>query len=242
MSDAVALLPAAGAATRLDGVMKELLPIVFRRSDRGLLPVPALVHALENVAAEGFDRAIVVVSPAKLELVRVLGDGSELGLRIAWVVQPRPSGLSDAVVRGLEWTGGRRAVLLLPDAVFEPRSALRRVADDDADVTLAIFPTDRPQELGPVETDGNRVVRVLEKPDRDCPPNTWGIMGMSPRFQTWLTGRVRSDPALGALSVGPHVNDAISTGLSTRAFRMQGHYRDLGTPHGLEDWVLGREP
>ena len=52
MSDAVALLPAAGAATRLDGVMKELLPIVFRRSDRGLLPVPALVHALENVAAD----------------------------------------------------------------------------------------------------------------------------------------------------------------------------------------------
>jgi len=234
----IAILPAAGAATRLDGAMKEMLPVVFRPAAGGLVPVPALLHSLQTVAEAGISRAIVVVAPSKLELVRLLMDGAESGVELCWVIQPEPAGLTEAIVRGLGWAGGSRAVLVLPDTLFAPTSALTDVAGHTADLALAVFPVDRPELLGPVVHDHGLVRQVLDKPSGPCPANSWGLIGMSPRFQRWLSTRVAADPALGRVPVGLHINDAIAAGLSTIALPYDGWFRDLGTPRGLADWVL----
>ncbi len=236
----IAILPAAGSASRLRGAVKELLPVVLEPADGGLVPVPALAHALRTCAAAGIGRAVAVVSPAKLELVRWLGDGRACGLSLGWVVQPEPVGLTDAVLRGLAWAGGRRAVVVLPDTLYRPADALSRVLAASGDVVLGVFPTDRPHELGPVVLDGDRVVRVLEKPSGPCPPNTWGLLALSSRFQGWLADRVAAEPELGRLSIGAHADAAIEAGLEVRAVAFPGgSYRDLGTPRSLADWVAG---
>jgi glucose-1-phosphate thymidylyltransferase len=240
--DVVAILPAAGAATRLRGAFKELLPLVFERGDDGgLLPVPALAHALRACARAGIRDAVAVVSPAKLELVRTLQDGSELGLSIAWVVQPQPAGLTEAIVRALRWTAGRRVLLVLPDAVIEPGTALRAVIEAPGDVVLGVFPTDRAHELGPVgldPSDPSRVITVFEKPAGVHPANTWGLVMMSADFCVWLCERVARDPALGAWSIGLHVDAAVREGRDVRAVDFPtGSFRDLGTPRGLADWI-----
>lgn len=236
--DTIAILPVAGAATRVHGGPKELVPVVLERVEGGLVPVPALAHTLRTCAAAGVTRAVVIVSPARLESVRWLGDGAAHGVSLAWVVQPEPKGLTDAVLRGLAWSGGRRAALLLPDTLHRPADALARVLAADGDATLGVFPTDRPEELGPVVLDGERVTRVLEKPTGACPSNTWGLMVLSPRFQGWLRARVAADPELGRPSIGTHVDAALAAGLDVRAVVFQdGRFLDLGTPRGLADWV-----
>lgn len=233
-----AVLPAAGVASRLGGVTKELLPVVFEPTEHGLMPIPALVHALHVVKRAGMSRAVIVISPDKADLVRRLADGAALGLELAWVVQAEPTGLTNAVLTATPWIRGR-AVVVLPDALFDPVEALTSVAGDDADLTLAVFPTDHAHALGPVEHEGDRLVRVLEKPSGPCPDNTWGLVGMSEAFQDWLAARVAGDPQLGSLSIGPHVESALAAGLTGRALPYpEGSYRDLGTPRGLADWVL----
>jgi glucose-1-phosphate thymidylyltransferase len=234
----VALLPAAGAAARVGGGPKELVPVVLEPAAGGLVPVPALAHAVGTCARAGIDRAVIVVSPARLESVRWLGDGAALGVAVAWVVQPEPLGLTDAVLRGLAWTGGERVALVLPDTLHAPADALARVLAEGGDVTLGVFPTDHPEELGPVAIGDGRVTAVLEKPTGPCPANTWGLMALSPRFQAWLADRVARSPDLGRVSIGLHADAALRAGLDVRAVVFpDGRYRDLGTPRSLADWV-----
>ena len=101
--------------------------------------------------------------------------------------------------------------MVLPDTVVTPIDAmaqLRQVRrDTDADVVLAIFPTNIPEQLGPVRfEEGGRVVEVLDKPHATDLRNTWGMATWSPRFSTFLhdvvAARHRMKTATGAVRPG----------------------------------------
>jgi glucose-1-phosphate thymidylyltransferase len=235
--DLVGVVPAAGCGARLGArLSKELLPIVV---DAAAPPIPLAEHALRALAGAGLRRAVVVVGPNKPEVVRVLGDGRSAGLDLAYVVQETPSGLAAAVRAATPWLAGQGACLVLPDTVFSPPDAPRRLCrellDRRADLVLAVFPTARPELLGPVRFDPDgRVREVFDKPAGAPPKNTWGLAAWSPRFTSFLEDALGDDWRSATTPLGRVFHAAAQAGLDVRALDLaQGAYLDVGTPEGL---------
>jgi UTP--glucose-1-phosphate uridylyltransferase len=124
-----AVIPCGGRGTRLAAIArdtpKELLPIGGR---------PLLQWTLEEAAAAGLDRAVVVTSPHKRQLARFLSDRPPVGLSVSIVVQPEPRGLGDAITcarpaLGPGGRGGGDVAVLLPDNLFSGGPAIAPVLD-----------------------------------------------------------------------------------------------------------------
>jgi glucose-1-phosphate thymidylyltransferase len=225
------------------GYAKELFPLLFEGEGDRLEPRPICELALSAIRAAGADRCITVVSPEKVEVLRVLGQGVE-GMALGYVVQPVPRGLPDAICCAAPWIRDLDVVFAMPDTVFLPTMALaevhaRRIASG-ADVMLGVFPVKEPHRLGPVEiaADG-RVVRIHDKPVSTALTNSWGVASWSPRFTAfcvaWEAAREGSSGSSGPEGALGHVFEAARVeGLGVGAvFFDQGQFLDIGTPHGL---------
>jgi glucose-1-phosphate thymidylyltransferase len=232
----IGVIPAAGLGSRL-GVPypKELLPIVYAEQDGRLLPRPVLQASLDQMRTAGVAQCVIVIAEWKLELVRILGDGSSSGVALAYVVRSVPRGLSDALDAAWPWVHGGDMCMTLPDTIVAPTDALARLRVEretsGADLVLGVFPTDKPEQLGPVRVgDDGRVLEVLDKPASTDLRNTWGMAVWSPRFTALLHAAVvDATPVLGAL-----FQRAIDEGFAVRAVCFdEGSFDDLGTPEGL---------
>ena len=239
----IVILPAAGLRTRLypSFYPKELLTVAFAREagEPALRPVLAIELALRAMGEAGIARCQVVVSAAKWEVLRYLGDGRRHGIDIAYLVQAEPRGLADAVDRGHAWTRDACVCMAMPDTVLQPADAIGRVkgklAAAGADLVLGVFPSAHPEQQGPVRLgDGGRVLEVLDKPVATDLRNTWGVAAWSPAFGALLhsalaAGGAGEPPALGAI-----FDLAVRRGLDVRAECFaDGTYVDIGTPEGL---------
>jgi UTP--glucose-1-phosphate uridylyltransferase len=119
-----AVIPCGGKGTRLAAIArdtpKELLPIGGK---------PLLQWTLEEAAAAGLDRAVVVMSPQKPQLAQFLSDRQPVGLSVSIVVQPEPHGLGDAITRARPAVGPGDVAVLLPDNLFSGGPAIAPVLD-----------------------------------------------------------------------------------------------------------------
>jgi glucose-1-phosphate thymidylyltransferase len=240
MNSTIGIIPAAGIASRLGplGYPKELLPIAYVADESGgpLRPLPVIEASFRQLRDAGIDRCVVITSDRKTELVRYVGGGGAIGLDVAFLLQTRPDGLAAAVALAAPWTQGCNACLLLPDTIVRPADALRQVRTAfeaaQADLVLGVFPTARPQELGPVRFGADmRVIEVLDKPQATDLQNTWAMAIWGPRFTALLQARVSGGEAA---SLGEVFHDAIGAGLKVMAVWFpQGQFHDVGTPRGL---------
>lgn len=237
MSKIVGLLPAAGLGTRLWPYKgpKELLPVLRQRGGAPLEvePVPVCYFALEAMRDAGVQRCVVVVSEAKTEIIRTLGDGHQLSMELAYVVQREPLGLTNVVRTAAPWLGDARVMFALPDTILSPRDALLRMTQKEADVVLGVFPSDEPERLAPVELDPQgAVLKVHDKPENPPAQNTWGAMLWSSRFTDFCTAWDQKPERSGVLSHA--VEDAKAQGMSLEACVFErGRFLDMGTPLGL---------
>jgi len=243
----VGLLPAAGRGLRFggSGYAKELFPLLFEgaagtEADR-LEPRPICELALRAMAAAGACRCVTVVSPEKADVLRVLGRGFDTQMPLAYVVQPEPHGLPDALRCARPWLGDASVVFAMPDTVFFPESALAEVQarriETSADVMLGVFPVDEPERLGPVDLGPDGAVRrIHDKPGPTAHRNTWGAAAWSPRFTdfccAWDEARERDGGEERAL--GHAFEAARASKLVVGALHFpQGAFFDIGTPRGL---------
>lgn len=234
----VGVIPAGGLGTRLAplGYPKELLPIVYAGSDGRAVPRPVLLSSLDQMRAAGVEQCIVVIADWKLELVRVLGE-RQADIALSYVVRQVPRGLADAIDATHVWLADRDVCLALPDTLLEPADALARVGDalvaTGADLVLGVFPTEHPEQLGPVRIDGDRVREVQDKP-ASVPAdmrNTWAIAAWTPRFAGFLHDAVTADAGV---NLGLTYQRAVEAGLDVRAVPFpRGSFIDVGTPEGL---------
>ena len=239
----VAIIPAAGLGTRLRpfAYPKELLPVMFtrNRSDGSIRPALAIEHALMAIRKAHITNCYIVIADWKLEIIRYLGDGERMGLNIAYLHQSRPLGLAEAIDSGYNWLSNRSVCLVLPDTLFTPINALNTIAmelqKNKADLILGIFPTDRPNDLGPVSlaSDGT-VLEVLEKPIECNIQNTWGIAAWKSDFTKFVHKEVADSTDRQRQSLGKIFDTAVKKGLKVHGVYFSGgSYIDIGSPTSM---------
>lgn len=243
MKKFIGILPAAGLGSRLlpSRYPKELLPVFFIADNNNEKIQPRVVaeYSLKAMKYAEIQLCLLTISDRKTEIMRYFGDGTDIGVNIAYLHQMKPSGLTNAIDLGFHWFGDNCICLALPDTIFSPFTAISTICQEmikrQSDLILGVFPTQNPEQLGPVriESDGS-VSEVLEKPSNPDIYNTWGIAAWTPRFTQFFHDVVSSQPQIAEKSIGYIFNLAVIEGLKVDAvFFPDGKYIDLGTPEGI---------
>ena len=204
-----------------------------RREGREERPKAVSEYLIERLAAGGARKVCFVISPAKSDILRYFGD--RVGeVAIAYVVQPQPAGLCDAIFRAAPLVHADEPVAVgLPDTVWFPEDALATLPTDR--LAFLLFPVSRPELFDAVVTDAEGRVARIEVKSRGPSSNwIWGAFRMPGAVfhelhRFWLA-RDRQDEYFGTL-----VNAWLAGGGEATGVRGGERYVDVGTLHGYRE-------
>jgi len=226
------LIPAAGQGTRIQPLAfsKELLPVGGRDDAGTLRPRAVSEYLVERLRLGGADRIAFVVAPGKTDILEYYG-GGRAGVPVAFVVQPEPVGLCDALFRAAPLVHASESVLVgLPDTIWFPDDALAGLPDGE--LSFLLFPVERPELFDAVVTDGQgRVERIQVKDEAAATPWVWGAFklpgALFHELHRFWQQRGRTDVYVGTL-----VDAWLAQGGKASGVRAGRHYVDVGTLDG----------
>ena len=172
------IILAGGSGTRLypitKGISKQLMPIY----DKPMIYYPLSVLMLAGIK----DILIITTKEDQPGFKRLLGDGSNFGLNLEYVIQPSPDGLAQAFILGEEFIGDDECAMVLGDNIYfgngfvEMLKNARREAENGK-ASIFGYQVDDPQRFGIMELDeNNNVIGVEEKPKN--PKSDFAITGL----------------------------------------------------------------
>lgn len=226
------IVPAAGKGSRIQPLAfsKELLP-VGSRLDRGVeRPCAVSEYLLERMVLAGADKICFVISPGKSDIMEYFG-ASYAGAVIAYVVQPQPAGLCDALFRAAPLISAEESVVVgLPDTIWFPDHALGQLPDDC--LSLLLFPVGNPEVFDAVSAHSDGRVETIEvKAARPRSHWIWGAFrmpgGTLHALQRLWKRRAGQDEYFGTL-----VNAYLGDGGTAHAVKAGTDYVDVGTLGG----------
>ncbi|MBE3609303.1 glucose-1-phosphate thymidylyltransferase RfbA [Campylobacter californiensis] len=172
------IILAGGSGTRLypltKGVSKQLMPIYDK---------PMIYYPLSVLMLAGITEILIITTPNdQAAFKNLLGDGSDLGLKLNYIIQPSPDGLAQAFILGEKFLDGNDACLVLGDNIFYGHGFTKLLAQSVANVkennaTVFGYYVRDPERYGVAEfdADGN-VVSIEEKPKN--PKSNYAVVGL----------------------------------------------------------------
>ena len=170
---------AGGSGTRLypitKGISKQLIPIFDK---------PMVYYPVSVLMLAGIREILIISTPQDLPgFKRLLGDGSDYGVKLEYAEQPSPDGLAQAFLIGKEFIGDDSVCLVLGDNIFHGsnfRHILReavRTAEQDHKATVFGYRVNDPERYGVVEFDAEgNCISIEEKPEQ--PKSSYAVVGL----------------------------------------------------------------
>jgi glucose-1-phosphate thymidylyltransferase len=242
----IGIIPMAGRAARLARLpcSKEIFPIAGASGEHGdQRPRVVCEHLLGKMRTAGIGTAYVVLRDGKWDIPAYLGDGSELQLRLAYLMMGLPYGTPYSVDQAFPFVRQATVALGFPDMLFGPEDIFTPVIEHQrssaADVVLGLFPADRPEKVDMVALgDDDEVERIIIKPGDTELRQTWGVAVWAPAFTEFMHEFLLSHRHTAAetdeLFIGDIVQAAIHQGLLVRGVQVSEQpYLDIGTGDDL---------
>ena len=220
------------------GAGSRLRPITFAMSKQ-LVPVanqPILFYGLRDLAAAGITEVAIIISPETGQEIReAVGDGSQFGVSVEYILQDSPDGLAHALSLAMPFVGDDSVLMYLGDNLV--RQGVADVVRDfeeqqpNAQILLAEVPNPSSFGVAQLDEDG-QVYQLLEKPEN--PPSNLALVGVYLFDSSVREALAAIEPSgRGELEITDAIQWLIDAGREVRASMIGGWWKDTGKKEDL---------
>lgn len=225
MSELKGLILSGGAGTRLRPIThtsaKQLVPVANK---------PVLFYGIEALVEAGITRIGIIIAPGTGEEIReAVGDGSAFGAEVTYIVQAEPAGLAHAVLTAEDFLGDASFVMYLGDNLLKDGIAdiVEAFEAERPDASIMLTPVDDPGSYGVAELEGERVIRLVEKPKE--PKSDLALVGVylfSPKI---IEAARQLEPSWrGELEITEAIQALVDNDGDVRSRIVEGWWKDTG--------------
>lgn len=224
-----AIIPCAGRGSRLR-------PLTFTNS-KPLIPIankPLVRYAIEHLQAVGVDEVGIVVSDNTADMKDVLGDGSDWGVRISYIMQDKPLGIAHTIMVSQDFLGDEPFVMYLGDNLLQEGlvPAVEKFKQTSSSALICLREVEKPELFGIAMMENGKVVRLLEKPEN--PPTNLAAIGIyvfTPDIHEIL--ETLKPSARGEYEITDAIQGLIDTGKPVEHHVVEGWWIDAGNPDDM---------